>query len=82
PNSQTRQDFERFRWFSNDYLALSKSQPNTIIDVRYSMNINEIKPLWSIQFDPSKPWTHVDYLTHRDLDPSTTAQFQRMLMGQ
>jgi hypothetical protein len=46
------------------------------------MNINEIKPLWSIQFDPSKPWTHVDYLTHRDLDPSTTAQFQRMLMGQ
>ena len=82
PNSQTRQDFERFRWFSNDYLALSTSQPNTIIDVRYSMNINEIKPLWSIQFDPSKPWTHVDYLTHRDLDPSTTAQFQRMLMGQ
>ena len=81
-NSQTRQDFERFRWFSNDYLALSLHKPNTIIDIRYSMNINEIAPLWSIQFDPSKPWAHVDYLTHRNLGPSTTAQFQTMLMGQ
>ena len=25
PNSQTLQDFERFRWFSNDYLALSET---------------------------------------------------------
>jgi inner membrane protein len=82
PNSQTLQDFERFRWFSNDYLALSDNQPNTIIDIRYSMNINEIAPLWSIQYDPSRPSTHVDYLTHRNLKPTTTAQFQRMLMGQ
>ena len=81
PKSQILADFTRFQWFSNDYLALDPNQPNTIIDVRYSMNVNEIAPLWSIQYKPDLPLNHVDYLTHRNLEPATTERFLKMLWG-
>ena len=81
PKSQILADFTRFQWFSNDYLALDPNQPNTIIDVRYSMNVNEIAPLWSIQYKPDLPLNHVDYLTHRNLESATTERFLKMLWG-
>jgi len=43
--SQQAKDIERFRWFSNGYLAMSPTKENTVIDMRYSMLPNEIKGL-------------------------------------
>ena len=50
-NSQQAKDIERFRWFSNDYLALSPHHEGRIIDMRYSAVPNEIRGLWGIKLD-------------------------------
>ena len=48
PNSQQAIDIERFRWFSDDFLALDKYHPHGIVDVRYSMLPNEVRGMWGI----------------------------------
>ena len=64
--TQQARDIERFRWFSDDYLACDPGNPNRIIDVRYSMVPNEIAALWSIGLDPAATAeSHVDFSTHR-----------------
>ncbi|MFN2329906.1 MAG: metal-dependent hydrolase [Chromatocurvus sp.] len=64
--SQQARDIERFRWFSNDYIAQDPANPNRIIDIRYSLLPDEVNALWSIQLDPAAaPDEHAQYLTHR-----------------
>jgi len=50
-NSQQAKDIERFRWFSDDYLALSPDDPNMVMDVRYSYLPNHIKMMWGVGVD-------------------------------
>ena len=77
-NSQQARDIERFRWFSNDYLAIDEQ--NRIGDVRYSVLPNEIKPLWGILLDPNASKDqHVKYFTgHRE---RSTDKLLNMLLG-
>ena len=59
-------DIERFRWFSDGFVARDPEYPMRVIDIRYSMVPNEIKPLWSIQLNPEAPRDqHTPFLTHR-----------------
>jgi inner membrane protein len=53
PGTQQGRDLERFRWFSQDHLALHPRDPYEVIDVRYSMLPNRIEPLWGIRLDPA-----------------------------
>lgn len=53
PASRQLRDLERFRWFSNDHLALHPANPNLVIDIRYSMVPNKLDPLWGIELDPA-----------------------------
>ena len=53
PGTQQARDVERFRWFSQDHLALDPRDPFEVIDVRYSMLPDRIDPLWGIRLDPS-----------------------------
>lgn len=63
---QHAKDLERFRWFSDDYLALDQKHPTRVIDVRYSLFPNEIDALWSIELSKeAAPNAHVRFLTHR-----------------
>ena len=63
PNSQQAEDVERFRWFSQGFVALSPINASRIIDVRYSMLPDEIKGLWMIELDSTlAPNEHVRYL--------------------
>lgn len=65
--SQQAKDIERFRWFSNGYVAVDPDDPGRIIDVRYSMIPNQVASLWSIEIAPdARPDEHARYLTHRD----------------
>ncbi len=80
-NSTQRRDIERFRWFSNDYLAVDKARPDQIIDVRYSMVANEIEPLWSIQITPETAEQHVAYVTQREASGEKMARFMALLVG-
>ncbi|MBW2713731.1 MAG: metal-dependent hydrolase, partial [Deltaproteobacteria bacterium] len=76
--SQQARDVERFRWFSNDYLAMDEH--NQIGDVRYSVLPNQIKPMWGILLDPNaNSDQHVKYFTGRR-EPSTDKLLD-MLLG-
>ncbi len=82
PDTQQALDVERFRWFSNGYLAADPKHPNRVIDIRYSMLPNEATGLWSIGLSPlAKPDQHVSYLTQRNPDRLTTDTFWAMLRG-
>ena len=81
PDSQQARDIERFRWFSNGYLALAPGDPNRITDIRYSMLPNQIQGLWSIELQPdAAPQEHVSYQVTRRADSITLDMFKRMLI--
>jgi len=79
-SSQQAKDIERFRWFSNGYLAMSPTQENTIIDMRYSMLPNEVKGLWGIRLDPNaNPEQHIEYIESTERSPKTFKQLWQMI---
>lgn len=80
--SQQARDIERFRWFSNGYIARDPQQRNRIIDVRFSMLPNEVAPLWSIELDPHVGRdTHAAYLVHRNTSETRSDRMWKMLSG-
>jgi inner membrane protein len=82
PNSQQARDIERFRWFSNGYIAKSPALENSITDVRYSMIPNQASGLWSIVLSPSAaPDDHVTYRATRNTSEEQLATFRSMIMG-
>ena len=82
PASQQARDVERFRWFSDGFVAVDPAHPNRIIDVRYSFLPNEIAPLWSIELTPEAPPTaHVRYRTHRERARENLGALWRMIVG-
>ncbi len=81
PDSQQAKDIERFRWFSNGYVAKDPTNEFRIIDVRYSIVPNQIKALWSIALSPSAQVDqHVDYLVHRNVSERMRKIFFDMLL--
>ena len=64
--SQQYKDVERFKWFSNDFLAVNPQNKNQIIDIRYSGIPNEIGGLWGVQLDPNKHnQEHIEFVSMR-----------------
>jgi inner membrane protein len=80
PDSTQARDIERFRWFSDGFIARNPVNDLMIMDVRYSLVPNELKPLWVIQLKPEEPWQHVDYMNTRDLTPKSRQRFLEMLI--
>ena len=82
PKSQQAKDIERFRWFSNNYLALDPEKDNSIIDVRYSILPNEINPLWAIELDATRSSEqHVEWRPLRQISGAQTDRWLEMLLG-
>jgi len=82
PASQHAKDIERFRWFSDDFLAPDKYHPHGIVDVRYSMLPNEVRGMWGIGLDPSaSPGQHVEFYADRTLEPERRRRFFHMLFN-
>ena len=80
--SQQARDIERFRWFSNGYVARDPLYENRVIDVRYSMIPNEVAPLWSIELRPDAlRGEHVAYLVHRETGGGRAALMWSMVAG-
>ncbi|MEO0323926.1 MAG: metal-dependent hydrolase [Myxococcota bacterium] len=83
PRSQQGQDVGRFRWFSQDFLAVDPRHPERIGDVRYSLLPNDVRPLWAITLDEEAgPEDHVGYVNDRSRDADMAARFGRMLRGE
>ena len=81
-NSQQREDIERFRWFSQDYLGFQNDK-NLVTDVRYSMIPNQIAPMWGLIIDEQQGTNeHAAWWESRDLDDESLTLFMEMLLGQ
>ncbi|MEM7467545.1 MAG: metal-dependent hydrolase [Pseudomonadota bacterium] len=81
-NSQQAKDLERFRWFSNDYLALSENKNNFIVDMRYSILPNQVTGLWGIQLQTYKTASeHVEFVWDRRITDTDKQMLLKMLTG-
>ena len=79
---QQARDIERFRWFSNGYIARDPVYANRVIDVRYSMIPNAVEPLWSIEVRrDANDSEHAAYLVHRDTSSGRLTRMWSMLSG-
>jgi inner membrane protein len=83
-DSQQAKDIERFRWFSDDFLAVSVEDERLITDVRYSLLPNDIKSMWDIEVnkqlvDDGDLDAHVFYEINNRLDKETIERFLDML---
>lgn len=82
--SQQAKDIERFRWFSDDFLAVSPHNPNLIMDMRYSFLPNQISSMWGVEvskplIDAGKPDAHVGYEIKNGTDKKTFRRFMDMV---
>lgn len=79
-NSQQAKDIERFRWFSDDFLAINPDNKNIVMDVRYSFLPNQIKLMWGIELaQHNNRNTHANFLTNSKLDTQTRNKFIKLL---
>ena len=69
-NSQQAKDVKRFKWFSNNYIAINPFNKNQIIDIRYSQFPNEIGGLWGIEL--SKEKSESDHIKWYSTAPNPT----------
>ena len=83
PTSQQAIDVERFRWFSNNHLAVDKEDPLLIVDMRYSQLPNEIEGLWGIRLNPQATANeHAKWRTRRSTDSERFKKLWGMLAGE
>lgn len=83
-DSQQAKDIERFRWFSDGFLAVSTREPDLITDVRYSFLPNRVDSMWGVAvnktlIDEGRLDEHVTYEMKRNLDEQTYQLFFEML---
>jgi inner membrane protein len=82
PTSQQAKDIERFRWFSDDWLALDDEDAAMIVDMRYSQIPNAIKGLWGIKVLPGRAETaHVEWSVQRETGSEELRRFWQQLQG-
>ncbi|MEL7046647.1 MAG: metal-dependent hydrolase [Pseudomonadota bacterium] len=76
-------DVERFRWFSMGYLARDPEYPERVMDLRFSLLPDQIRPLWSIELDPqAQDERHVSYVTDREVGAAPWGRLWAMLRGE
>lgn len=80
PSSQQAKDVERFRWFSDNYLSVDPANTNRIVDMRYSIMPNEIKPFWGVVLSPERAADkHVGYTVTRQVGPGAFGLLWKMI---
>ncbi|MBZ0112123.1 MAG: metal-dependent hydrolase [Thermoanaerobaculia bacterium] len=83
-DSVAARDIERFRHFSDDWLvAVERDEDGRLLigDCRYALLPDQIRPLWGIRVDSSRPDRHVEFLTLREVTPETLPRLRRMIFG-
>ncbi|EDY83404.1 Predicted membrane-bound metal-dependent hydrolase family protein [Verrucomicrobiia bacterium DG1235] len=75
-------DLARFNHFSEGYLAQLPSEPNFIIDLRYSAIPNSINPLWGIDLSDTTESGHAAFETRRKIPEADRKAFVHMLKGE
>ena len=47
------ESFERFAWFSDEWVARSPADSSVLADMRYSLSAEAFDPIWGIRFTPT-----------------------------
>ncbi len=82
PDTQQARDVERFRRFSDGFVARDPGDPARIIDVRYAFLPTSVRGLWSIELSPDAgPDAHARYRTHREQARESLGGLWRMIVG-
>ncbi|MEQ8289633.1 MAG: metal-dependent hydrolase [Gammaproteobacteria bacterium] len=81
PDTRLFRDIERFRLFSDGYVAYYPGRDNVLGDIRYSMSPLSSLPLWGIELDFSRPDEHVRYDFYRQVSKQHRQEFVDMLFG-
>jgi len=79
PDTIKARDIERFRRFSDGFIARNPDNHLMIMDVGYSLVPSQLSPLWLIRLKPEEPWQHSDYLNTRDQTSRSRQRFLEML---
>jgi inner membrane protein len=80
-SSQQAEDVERFRWFSQDYLAF-RERDLLVLDMRYSTVPNEVEPMWGIRIDKSAAVDqHVQWWAERGADARQRGKMGDLISG-
>ena len=80
PGTTQARDVDRFRWFSDGFLARDPEHEGRLIDVRYSVVPNRIDALWGIEIDPAAGAdAHARFFTSREITPEDRSAILRML---
>ncbi|MCI5072354.1 metal-dependent hydrolase [bacterium] len=74
------QDIERFRWFTNDYLAWTDKNPYMIQDIRYAMSPRSTQSLWGLSLSPSMQNKHAQFERVSKDSSADREQFWEMLL--
>ncbi len=85
-DSQQAKDIERFRWFSDDYLAVSTENSRLIMDVRYSYLPNRINSMWGVEvnrlmIDEGMHDAHVAFKMKKGPKAETVKRFIEMVFN-
>lgn len=82
-DSEQARDLERFRWFSNNHLALAPSKPGLVFDLRYSLVPNQADGMWGIELSADRaPDEHAEFVQTRDITGAERTRFLQMLRGE
>jgi inner membrane protein len=74
-------DIQRFRLFTDGYMAMDPEIPHLLGDMRYSMLPNSLNSLWGITLDYEHPERHAHYGFYRVNNREVRARFWSMLRG-
>ena len=74
-------DIERFRKFSEGFVAPDPTRDNVLIDVRYSMLPTSVTPIWGIDLGVGAESEHARFINYRDRPPNYRQKFIAMLLG-
>ncbi|RZO71168.1 MAG: metal-dependent hydrolase [OM182 bacterium] len=79
-DSLQARDIQRFRWFSDDHLAVHQGY-SRIVDMRYSLIPTSIDPMWGIEVDQGQQDRHVRWWADRTMSADQRRDFLSLLLG-
>jgi inner membrane protein len=56
------ESFERFAWFSDEWVARSPADSSVLADMRYSLSTEAFDPIWGIRFTPPGTTPEVNWI--------------------
>jgi inner membrane protein len=82
PSTQQARDVARFRWFSDDWLAIDPTDPSVIVDARFSQLPQSTEGLWGIGLDQQRGDKEpIAWITNRQTSSKDIATFYALLIG-